>query len=103
MSEGKILSARTSGLSDPEASRLVQPGRSVAVKVCDASLALRVAAVAAEVAAGSVLQLAAALGALADEREVAVLALRADRHGDLHGRLRIGQRPRRVGLVLQAP
>src|SRR5215207_4221458 len=70
------------------------------------SLALRVAAVAAEVAAGGVLQLAVALGAFADERVVAA-GLDAVRDADLYLRLLdclllVGEPARRVGLALEA-
>src|SRR5205085_4001174 len=65
-------------------------------------LALRVTAVAAEVAARSVFELPATFGTLADEREVAV-GCGGVGHGDADLRLRVGGCARRVGLILQAP
>src|SRR5215204_878838 len=69
------------------------------------SLALRVTAVAAEVAAGGVFELAVAFGALADEREVAA-GPDAVGGADLYLRLLdrlllVGEGARRVGLALE--
>src|SRR5437588_4899821 len=66
--------------------------------------AFRVAAVAAEVAARRVFELAVAFGALTDER---VVAVGLDAVGHAHGYygllLLVGERARRVGLLLQSP